>query len=45
MRTFICIYVNFFNRLRFVAEVSTKLQNMHFFGQFKDQNSGREHGN
>ena len=26
MRTFRCIYVNCFNRLRFLAEVSTKLQ-------------------
>ena len=33
MRTFRCIYVNCFNRLRFLAEVSTKLQKMHFFGQ------------
>ena len=40
-----CIYVNCFNRLRFLAEVSTKLQKMHFFRQFKDHNSGREHGN
>ena len=45
MRTFRCIYVNCFNRLRFLAEVSTKLQKMHFFRQFKDHNSGREHGN
>ena len=39
------IYVNCFNRLRFLAEVSTKLQKMHFFGQFKNHNSGRKHGN
>ena len=47
MKTFrsIYIYVNCFNRLRFLAEVSTKLQKMHFFGQFKDHNSGRKHGN
>ena len=44
-RPFRCIYVNCFNRLRFLAEVSTKLQKMHFFRQFKDHNSGREHGN
>ena len=44
MRTFRCIYVNCFNRLRFLAEVSTKLQKMHFFGQFTDHNSGRKHG-
>ena len=45
IRTFRSIYVNCFNRLRFLAEVSTKLQKMHFFGQFKDHNSGRKHGN
>ena len=45
MRTFRCIYVNCFNRLRFLAEVSTKLQKMHFFGQFKNHNSGKKHGN
>ena len=38
------IYVNCFNRLRFLAEVSTKLHKMHFFGQFKDRNSERKHG-
>ena len=40
-----CMYVNCFNRLRFLADVSTKLQKMHFFGQLNDPNSGREHGN
>ena len=45
IRTFRSIYVNCFNRLRFLAEVSTKLQKMHFFGQFKDHNSGRKHRN
>ena len=45
IKTFRSIYVNCFNRLRFLAEVSTKLQKMHFFGQFKDHNSGRKHGN
>ena len=30
IRTFISIYVNCFNRLRFLAEVSTKLQKIHF---------------
>ena len=44
-RPFRCIYVNCFDRLRFLAEVSTKLQKMHFFRQFKDYKSGREHGN
>ena len=38
-----CVYVNCFNRHRF--EVSTKLQKMLFFRQFKDHNSGTEHGN
>ena len=42
MRTFRCIYVNCFNRLRFLAEISTKLQRKHFFGQFKVHNSGRK---
>ena len=45
MRTFRCIYLNCFNRLRFLAEVIPKLQKMHFFRQFKHHNSGREHGN
>ena len=45
MRTLRCIYLNCFNRLRFLAEVSTKLQKMHFFGQFKGHDLGRKHGN
>ena len=45
MRTFRCIYVNCFNRLRFLAEISTKLEKMHLFGKFKNHNSGRKHGN
>ena len=44
MRAFRCIYVKCFNRLKFLAEVSTKLQKVRFFGQFKDHNSGRTHG-
>ena len=36
MYTYIYIYKNCFNRLSFLAEVSTKLQKMHFFGQFKE---------
>ena len=44
-KTFKSIYINYFNRLRILAEVSTKLHKMHFFGQFKDYNSGRKHGN
>ena len=34
-RTFRCIYVNCFNRLRFLAEVSSKLQNMHFLDNLR----------
>ena len=29
----------------FLAAASPKLQKMHFFGQCKDHNSGRMHGN
>ena len=32
MRTFACIYVHSFNRLRFIAEFRTKLQKINFFG-------------
>ena len=35
-RPFRHIYVNCLNRHRFLAVVSTKLQNLHFFRQFKD---------
>ena len=45
IRTFRSIYVNCFNKLRFLSEISRKLQTMHFFGQFKDHNSGRKHWN
>ena len=45
IRTFRLIYVNCFNRLRFLAEANIKLQKMYFFGQFKDYNSERKHGN
>ena len=44
MRTFRWIYANCFNRSKFLAEITTVLQNMHLFGQFKDHNSGRKHG-
>ena len=44
IRTFRFIYVNCFNRLRFLAKVSTTLKKIHFFGQFKDHNSGRRCG-
>ena len=43
--SFRCIYVNYFNILRFLAEVSTKLQILHFFRQFKDRNFKRGDGN
>ena len=45
VRTFRCIYLNCFNRLRFLVEVSTKLQKIHFFGQFKNHNVRKKHGN
>ena len=35
LRTFRFTYVNCFNRLRFLAEVSTKVQKIYFFGQIK----------
>ena len=43
--SFRCIYVNYFSRLRFPAEVNTKLQKVHFFVQFKDHNSSKKNGN
>ena len=42
MRTSRCIYVNCFSRLRFLADVSTKL---HKIAQFKDYNLERKHIN
>ena len=45
MWTFKFIYVNTFIKLRFFAEVGTKLQKLRFFGQFKDHKVGRKHGN
>ena len=41
------IYLHCFNRLRFLAEISTKLLKLHFLRQFTDHNSdsGRKHGN
>ena len=44
MRLLRCIYGNCFQRLRFLAEVSTKLHEMHVFRTFKGHNSGRKHG-
>ena len=38
-------YVNCLNKVRFLAKVSTKLQKMHFFIQFKNHNSGTKHEN
>ena len=45
MRTFRLKYVNYFNRLRFFAEISKNMQKTDFFRQFKNHNSGRKHGN
>ena len=45
MKTFRCIYVNCFKRLRFLAELSAKFQKMDFFGQFKDDNSRKKYRN
>ena len=44
MRTFRCIYVNCFNRLRFLAEVSTKLQKMHFLDNLRTITQERNMG-
>ena len=38
LRTFRHIYTSCFNKLRFLAENSKKLQKMNLFGQFKDHN-------
>ena len=35
-------FINCFNRFGFLAEVITYLQKRHYFGQFKDNNSGGE---
>ena len=35
MRTFTGIYVSRFNKFRFLAEVSTKLQKLHFFDNLR----------
>ena len=35
IKTFRSIYVNYFNTLRFLAEVSTKLQKMHFLDNLR----------
>ena len=41
MRPFGCISVNCLNRLKFLPEISVKLQKIHFLRQFQDHNSGR----
>ena len=38
-KTFRCIYISCINIFRFTAEVSTKLQKIHSFGQLKDHES------
>ena len=45
MGTSRCIYVNCFNRLRFLAVVSTKLHKIALFWIIKDHNSERKHRN
>ena len=45
MRIFRCIYVNYFNGLRFLAKINTKFQKMQILRQFKDHNSGCKYGN
>ena len=42
MRTFRCIYTSCFNRLRYLAETSTKWTKMDFFEQFKDHKLARK---
>ena len=39
------IEINCLNIFRFLAEVNTNLLRMHYFGQFKDHNSGKIKGN
>ena len=39
------IWKMLWRRLRFLAEVSTKLHEIHLFRQFKDDNSGSKHRN
>ena len=45
MRTFRCIYVNYFNGLRFLAKISTKFKKILIFRQFKDHNLRVKYGN
>ena len=45
IRTFRCICISYFDRLSFLAEVSMKLQKVHYFGQFNDHSSVRKHRN
>ena len=43
MRPFKSIYINCYNSLRFVADISKTIQKGHNFLQIKDHNSGRRH--
>ena len=45
MRSFRWLEMNCVNIFKLLAEVSTNLQKMHYFEQFKDHNSGKEKGN
>ena len=44
-RPFRFVYINCFNRLRFLAEVSLKLQKMYFFVECKGHNPERKREN
>ena len=39
------IEIDCFNIFKFLAEVSTKLQKMYYYGLFKDHNSAKKKGN
>ena len=43
MRAFIWIHVHCFNKVTFIGEISTRLQKIQSFGQFKDHNLRRRH--
>ena len=45
MRSLRWMQINCFNRFRFLSKVSTNLQKMCNFRQFKDHNSGKNKGN
>ena len=44
-KPFRCIYVNWFNILRFFCWSQHKIEKMHFFRQFKDHNSVKKNEN